>query len=175
VSAAAETTSVSRGFDVFAHRPIQTSVLGTMEAAYKPIAAVEQNHLEFFIPADNDTYVDLDIKLYVRGKLKLSSGKCVNFSDHTGVTNNFLHSLYSQCNVTLIGFTITQTSEHYHYRTYRENLMTYGTDVAANRLPTAYWYLDTGDMLLTDPSAKNLTATANLGFITCWHRLRACR
>jgi len=38
------------------------------------------------MPADNDTYIDLDIKLYVRGKLISASGKNVDFSDHTGVT-----------------------------------------------------------------------------------------
>ena len=49
MSAAAEITSVSSEFDVFAHRPIQTSVLGTKEVAYKPIAPVDQNELEFLI------------------------------------------------------------------------------------------------------------------------------
>ena len=42
---------------------MQTSVLGTTDVAYKPIALVDQNDLEFLIPADNDTYIDLDIKL----------------------------------------------------------------------------------------------------------------
>jgi len=86
--------------------------LGTTEVAYKPIAPDYQNDLEFLIPANNDTYIDLDIKLYVRGKLISASGKYVDFSDHTDVTNNFLHSLFSQCNVTLSGFNITQASEH---------------------------------------------------------------
>jgi hypothetical protein len=65
----AEIASVSSEFDIFAHRPIQSSVLGTIETAYKPIATADQNDLEFLIPADSDTYIDLDIKLYVRGKL----------------------------------------------------------------------------------------------------------
>jgi len=50
------------------------------------------------------------------------------------VTNNFLHSLFSEDNVTFNGITITQASEHYHYRSYLENLMTYGTDAAATHL-----------------------------------------
>ena len=62
---AAETASISSDLGTSAHRPIQTSVLGMIEAAYKPIAPVKQNDLVFFTPADNDTYVDLDIKLYV--------------------------------------------------------------------------------------------------------------
>ena len=111
-AAAAKVASFSSEFDIFAHRPIQTPVLGTTEFAYKPIAPVDQNDLEFLIPADNDTYIDLDIKLYVRGELISGSGKDVDFSNHTAVTNNFLHSQFSQCNVTLNGVNITQASEH---------------------------------------------------------------
>ena len=55
-----EIASVNSEFDIFAHRSIQI--------AYKPIAPVEGNDLEFFIPANNVTYIDIDIKLYVLGK-----------------------------------------------------------------------------------------------------------
>ena len=84
-------------------------------------------------------YIDLHIKLYVRGKLISASGKDLDFSDHTGVTNNFLYSLFSQCNFTLFGVNITQDSEHYHYRSYLETLMTYGSVAAATHLSNAYW------------------------------------
>jgi len=90
MSAAADRASVSSVFDIFAHGPIHTS-----ETAYIPIAPYEQNNLKFFIPANNDTYIDLDIKLYVRGKLISASGKDVDFTDLTGVTNNFLDSVQS--------------------------------------------------------------------------------
>ena len=88
------------------------SVLGTIETAYKPIAPVERNNLEFLIPGDKDSYIRLDIQLYVRVKLVRSSGNNVDVSDHTAVTNNFIHSLFSQCNVVLSSTTITQASEH---------------------------------------------------------------
>jgi len=51
------------------------SVLATNETAYKLIALVDQNELECFIPADNETYIHLEIILYVRGKLVSGSGK----------------------------------------------------------------------------------------------------
>jgi len=106
-AAAAEIASFSSEFDIFTYRPIQTSVLLQTEVAYKPIAPVDQNDLEFLITS---TYNDLGIKLYVRSELISCSGKDVDFSDHTGVTNNFLHSLFSQCNVNLNGVKITQAS-----------------------------------------------------------------
>jgi len=71
---------------------------------------VNLNDLEFFIPADNENYIHLDIKLYVRGKFVSDSEKDVDDSDHTAGTNNFLQSNFSQCNVALNGVTITQTS-----------------------------------------------------------------
>jgi len=63
---AAEIASISSEFDIFAHRSIRTPVLGTMETAYRPNASVDQNDLDYIMPADNNTYIDLDIKHYVR-------------------------------------------------------------------------------------------------------------
>jgi len=117
---AAEVASISSEFEIFAHKPVQTSVLGTIETVYKPIAPVEQNYLEFLIPGDKDNYIRLYIQLYVRGKFVSSSGNNVDVSDHTGITNNLLHSLFCQCTVVLNGTTITQSSEHYNYRSYIE-------------------------------------------------------
>ena len=68
-----EVTSTSSQFDIFMHRPIQTAVQGTVETVYKTLAPVEQNDLEFLIPGDSDTYINLDIKLHVRGKMVSSS------------------------------------------------------------------------------------------------------
>ena len=60
----AEALSLSSEFDIFAQKPVQTSVQETIETTYRPIASVDQSDLEFFIPAEHDTYIDLNIKLY---------------------------------------------------------------------------------------------------------------
>ena len=57
--------SLISGFEIFAPRLIQTSVVETTEVTYRPIASAEESDLEFLIPADNDTYVDLNLKLYI--------------------------------------------------------------------------------------------------------------
>jgi hypothetical protein len=75
------------------HRPIQTAVQGTVDTVYKPLAPVEENDLDFFIPKVSDTYIDLDIKLYVRGKMVSNSGKDVDLTHTTAVANNHLHSV----------------------------------------------------------------------------------
>ena len=172
---AAEVASISSEFDVFAHKPVQKSVLGTIETAYKPIAPVELNDLEFLIPGDKENYIRLDIQLYVRGKLVSSSGKNVDVSDHTGVTNNLLHSLFSHCTVILNGTAITQSSEYYNYRLYLETLLTYVTDAAATHLTNAYWYHDTGEILPSDPTSAAVSAVNNRVFITPWDKLSASK
>jgi len=106
----AEVATISSDFDIFAHKPVQTCLLGTIETAYKPIAPVDQNDLEFLIPADKDNYIRLDIQLYVRGKLVSGSGNDVDFTDHTGVVNNLLHPLFNV--VVLNGTKIMQSGEH---------------------------------------------------------------
>jgi len=141
-----------------------------IETAYNRIAPVDQNDLEFFMSADNDTYIDLDIKLYVRGKLISVSEKFVAFTDLTVGTNNFLHSLFSQCNVTFNDITILQESEHYHYLSYLETLM-----ICSHTSLERVLVFREGNMQPSEPSAENLTATTNLVFITRFHRLSASR
>jgi len=160
-------SAVSSEFDIFAHRPVQASVLVTTQVAYKAIAPVGQSDLEFVVPASSDTYIDPNIYLYVRCKLVREDGTdFTDETDHTGVTNNLLHSLFSQCNVQLNGVPITQAGDLYNYRSYLETLLTYGTDAAATHLTNAYWYLDSGNMLACDPTIGSLSN--NKGFIKRW-------
>ena len=50
-------------FDIFARKPVQESILETLDFVYKRIAPVDQSDLEFLFPADNETYIIPDIKL----------------------------------------------------------------------------------------------------------------
>jgi hypothetical protein len=61
------------------------------------------------IPSDLDTYIYLDKKHYVQGKLVLGAGKDVDLTDTTAVANNLLHSLFSGDNVTLNGTAVMQS------------------------------------------------------------------
>jgi len=48
---------------------------------------VEQSDLEIFIPADSDTYIDLEIKLKVPRKLVSGEGKDLGNKDFTPTTS----------------------------------------------------------------------------------------
>jgi len=151
-----EVEFVSSEFDIFAAKPVQSAILRTDVVHFKPIATVDQNDLEFFIPGDNETYIDQDIELYVRGKIFGADGKDLDASDFTAGTNNFLNSLFSQCSISLNRANITPASELYPYRSYLETLLTYGSDAPNSHLTNAYWYLDEGDVLAGDPTSADI-------------------
>jgi len=116
---------------------------------------VDQSDLEFLIPSDDDTYIDLVIKLYIRGKLTKANGTALDNTDFTDVTINFLLSLFSQCSIAMNGLTITQAAELYNYRSFLETILTYGSDAATSHLTNAFWYLNNGDLLPCDPTAAD--------------------
>jgi hypothetical protein len=60
----ADLALASSEFDIFAPKPVQNAIDDTYEVVYKPLAPIDQSDLEFLIPADLDTYVNPDIKLY---------------------------------------------------------------------------------------------------------------
>jgi len=155
----AEVEFVSSELDIFAPKPVQSAILGTDVVHYEPIATVDQNDLEFLIPGDNETYIDLDIKIFVRGKIIGADGKDLDDSDFTAETN-FLNSLFSQCSISLNGVNITPASELYPYRSYLKSLLTYGPDAANSHLTNAYWYLDEGDVLAGDPTSDSIKTKA---------------
>ena len=76
---AADVVSASTEFDIFASRPVQTL---TLETSYKRIAALDQSDLEFLVPADQDTYIDLNIQLYILGKLNKANGTDLELRHH---------------------------------------------------------------------------------------------
>ena len=75
--------SASTEFDISATRPVQTSTLETTETAYKTISSLDQSDLEFLTLADHDPHLDLNIQLYVRGKLTKADGTDLDDKYHT--------------------------------------------------------------------------------------------
>ena len=169
---AAEVVSATTEFDIFATRPVQTSTLETLETSYKPIAGLDQSDLEFLVPADQDTYIDLNIQLYIRGKLTKADGKDLEVTDIRCVANNLLHSLFEQCNISLNGVTITHSADLYYYHAYLETLLSYGYEAAESHLTNAFWYRDTGNMGVCDPSSEVLLPATNRDFLARCDRLR---
>jgi hypothetical protein len=62
-------TCTKLDFHIFEQKPIQTAVLETRERKYKPVGTVDQTDLEFVVHGDNETYIDPNIHIYIKGKL----------------------------------------------------------------------------------------------------------
>jgi hypothetical protein len=62
----ADLALASSEFDIFAPKTVQNAINDTYEVVYKSLAPIDQSDLEFLIPADLDTYVNPDIRLYPR-------------------------------------------------------------------------------------------------------------
>jgi len=86
---------VSTEFDIFARKPRQIAVEGTTETIYKPIASIDQTDIDFFIPGNSETYIDLDLKLLIKGKLMKEDNTQLTDTGYTAGINNLLHSLQS--------------------------------------------------------------------------------
>ena len=114
--------------------------------------------------------MDLDLKLFVKGKLQTEDNTDLPETDYTAVINNLLHSLYSQCTIYLNGTQITQATELYPFRAYIETLSTYGNDAASSHLTMPFWLLDEGVMLAGDCSQPE--QTSNGGFCARWNSLK---
>ena len=84
---AEEPSFLGTDFDIFVRKPKQSSTVETNETIYR--------QREYVIPGDSDTYVDLDLKLFVKGKLQTQDSADLPETDYTAVVNNFLHSLFS--------------------------------------------------------------------------------
>jgi hypothetical protein len=112
---------------------------------------VDQSDLEFVIPGDGETYVDLDIHMSVRGKLVARDGSALDSTDSTTVVNNLLHSLFSQCSFSLNGFSVSSSKDLYNCRAYLDTILTYGHEASHSHLTNAFWDPDERDFSAHNP------------------------
>jgi hypothetical protein len=97
---------------------------------YKPIAPIDHSDMEFLIPVHSDTYVERDLKIYIRGTFTKADKTDIDATDYTAGANNFLHLLFSQCTISLNGVNITYSGDLYNYRTNLKTLLCYGVDAS---------------------------------------------
>jgi len=70
------------------------------------------------------------------------------------VTNNLLHSLFSQCTIALNVKTVTPAADYYNFRSFFETILTYASDAAVSHLTNGFWCLDDGTSFPAIPQAK---------------------
>ena len=147
--------------------PTQTSVDSGSWVEYHPISTITNTApIEFDVSSSGEDYMDFaNSYLYVRAKLKLqrANGANIEDGDEVGPVNNFLHSLFSQIDVSLNGTLITSSTNTYPYRAYIENLLSYGPDAKELQLTAALFYKDkAGKMDAANPHAADADVNTGL-------------
>jgi len=130
--------------DLFSIPPTQTSMEQGSWVEYHPITTVtDGSPIEFDISGTGEDYIDFaNTMLYVRVKVKQNNGNDLADDAAVGPVNLFLHSLFSQVDISLNGTLITASTNTYPYRALLETLLSYGEDAKKTQLTSALFYKD---------------------------------
>jgi len=142
--------------DLFCVPPTQTSIENGAWVEYHPLSSIaDGSPIEFEISGTGEEYLDLaNSHLYVRVKISALDGGNIAADAQVGPVNNFLHSLFSQVDISLNGCLITSSTNTYPYRAYIENLLSYGPETKTSQLTAELFYKDTaGKMNAVNPAA----------------------
>jgi len=130
--------------DLFSVPPTQTSIEQGSWIEYHPITSVvEGSPIEFDVNGSGEDYVDFaNTLLYVKAKLTTMTDNNLAADAAVGPVNLFLHSLFSQVDISLNGTLITASTNTYPYRAMLETLLSYGEDAKKSQLTSALFYKD---------------------------------
>ena len=150
--------------DLFSIPPTQTSINRGQWIEYHPLSNItDTGPIKFNVSGSGEEYLDLArTQLYVKAKITKANGANLDPNTQVGPVNLFLHSLFSQVDVSLNERLISPSTNTYPYRAMLETLLNYGEEAKTSQLTTAMFYKDTpGKMDAVNPVADD--ADANLG------------
>ena len=150
--------------DLWVLPPTQTVVESGQWVPYKPLTSLDQaNSIEFCCPGTGNEYLDLaHTLLYVKAKIIQPDGVDFVAEDNNDAApiNYFLHSLWSQVDVSLNQKVISQSSMTYPVKSYIEALLNYDKPAKNSHMTMRMWYRDTAgrldDFTGTDNSGLNV-------------------
>jgi len=130
--------------DIFSVPPTQTSMESGNWIEYHPLTSVGDGlPLEFEISGTGEDYIDFaNSYLYVKAKIIQRNGNALAADAAVGPTNLFLHSLFSQVDISLNGTQVTSSMNTYPYRSMIETLLSYGNDAKESQLTAELFQKD---------------------------------
>ena len=150
--------------DLFTIPATQTSIHKGQWIEYHPLSNItDTGPIEFNVSGTGEEYLDLArTQLYVKAKITKANGTALDADTQVGPVNLFLHSLFSQVDVSLNERLISASTNTYPYRAMLESLLNYGEEAKTSQLSMAMFYKDTaGKMNVVNPLAAD--DEANLG------------
>lgn len=156
--------------DLFTLPPTQTAVESSQWVEYRPVSTLSAGApIQFVVMGSGEEYLDLsETYLQVTAKITKPSGNALVTTTTeggdgadigVGPVNNWLHSLFSQVDVSLNERLVTSSTNTYAYRGYLETLLSYGPAAKESHLTASMWYKDTSGQM--DDTGNN-----NSGFAT---------
>jgi hypothetical protein len=128
--------------DLFDVPPTQISYEAARIVDYYPISNIDNGPIEFFISGSSDEYIVLSqTYLYLEVQILDSSDKPLT-SQIVAPVNLFMHSLFSQVDVSLNDTLVTASVNTYPYRCIFETLLNYGFDAKNSHLGTSLFFKD---------------------------------
>ncbi|XP_041478872.1 uncharacterized protein F54H12.2-like [Lytechinus variegatus] len=136
---------VKSELDLFTVPPTQTSIEHGQWVEYHPLAQFSDGGpIEFHISGSGTEYLDLSqTQIYVKAKVVHHDGTNLVADDQVAPVNLFLHSLFSQVDVSLNDRVITPSTPTYPYRAMIESLLQYGSEAKESQLTSALFFKDT--------------------------------
>jgi hypothetical protein len=101
----------------------------------------------------------------VKVKIQRADGNNLGDDDPVGPVNNLLHSLFSQVDISLNGTLITNSTNTYPYRSYIEDLLSYGPSAKKSQLTAALFYKDEAGKMDKENPFADTAADQNSGLV----------
>lgn len=135
---------VKSELDLFSVPPTQTSIEHGHWVEYHPLATItDHGPIEFSISGSGDDYVDLaNTHLYVRVQIVNADGTNLTNDATVGPVNLWLHSLFSQVDMSLNEKLVSPSTNTYPYRAYLESLLSYGPAAKESQMTSMLWHKD---------------------------------
>jgi len=112
---------------------------------YHPLTTVaDGSPIEFDVDASGEDYIVFaNTMLYVKAKITRGDGTNLAVDSPIGPSNLFLHSLFSQVDVSFNGTLIIDSTNTYPYRAIIKTLVSYGEDAKRTQLTSGLFYKKT--------------------------------
>jgi hypothetical protein len=150
--------------DLFQVPPTQISYESARIVDYYPISNIDNGPIEFFISGSSDEYIDLSQTfLYIETQILDHENKALT-NQAVAPANLFLHSLFSQVDVSLNETLVTASVNTYPYRCIFETLLNYGADAKESHLCTSLYFKDDSNKM-DSYSIDATKSDCNSGFL----------
>ncbi|XP_035211046.1 uncharacterized protein F54H12.2-like [Stegodyphus dumicola] len=132
--------------DLFSLPPTQTVIERGQWVEFHPLANVsEGSPVEFnmFLEAEMNNTLIYHRLNYIKVKILKSDGKPLTAESKVGPVNLFLHSMFSQVDISLNERLVSSSNNTYPYRAMIEKLLNHGFDTKTSQLSSEMFFKDT--------------------------------